>query len=399
MHGMMGFPDTARAAAIDESEVIGAVEALVSQPSVSGAEDAISRSTADALRGLGLDVVEQEVLPGRRNVIATLDTGRPGPTLMFNGHLDTLPVPDGGTADPYTPRRIGDRLFGAEINNMKAAVGAMSGCMAALARGTVGLNGRVVLSAVIGECDALGLGTTHMLAEGVTADAAINGEPTDLNLLTAHAGVSQLRLRVSGVSAHICQRSAGRNAIDGLVAALGALDESVLRFEPHDEFVGLPTLNVGAISGGGVPSMLAAQAEALIDVRTVPGMTPDGVKADVERAIEGIEALDASVELLQPPAFCQQYPYRVAPDEAIVRTVAEAHQAVCGAAPHIGPLIPQVFFGTDASHLLRAGIPTVIYGPGKVDDINQPDESIAVADFLTAAKVYYLSALAVCGEN
>ncbi len=72
---------------------------------------------------------------------------------------------------------------------------------------------------------------------------------------------------------------------------------------------------------------------------------------------------------------------------------------MCGAAPRVGPLIPQVFFGTDASHLLRAGIPTVIYGPGKVDDINQPDESIAVADFLTAAKVYYLSALAICGED
>ena len=173
MHGMTGFPDTARTAAIDESEVIGAVEALVSQPSVSGAEDAISRWAADALRGLGLDVVEQEVLAGRRNVIATLDSGRPGPVLLFNGHLDTLPVPDGGTADPYTPRRIGDRLFGAEINNMKAAVGAMIGCMAALARDTDGLGGRVVLSAVIGECDALGLGTTHMLGQGVTADAAI----------------------------------------------------------------------------------------------------------------------------------------------------------------------------------------------------------------------------------
>ena len=139
---MAGIPDTARAAAIDEREVIGAVEALVSHPSVSGDEDAISRWAADALHGLGLDVVEQEVVAGRRNVIATLDSGRPGPTFLFNGHLDTLPVPDGWTADPYTPRRVGDRMFGAEINNMKAAVGPFRALQRLYRRNTLLIWGR-----------------------------------------------------------------------------------------------------------------------------------------------------------------------------------------------------------------------------------------------------------------
>src|SRR5262249_41840607 len=145
------------------------------------------------------------------------DSGRPGPTLLFNGHLDTLPVQPGWSQDPFKPRRVGDKLVGAEINNMKAAVAGMIGCMAAMSKAKESMAGKIVLSAVIGECDALGLGTTHMLHQGLKADMAINGEPTDLNVMTAHSGVSQLRLTVQGRSVHVCQRADGRNAIEDLV--------------------------------------------------------------------------------------------------------------------------------------------------------------------------------------
>lgn len=79
--------------------------------------------------------------------------------------------------------------------------------------------------------------------------------------------------------------------------------------------------------------------------------------------------------------------------------MADAHKKVTGCRATIGTLIPQIFFGTDASHILGAGIPTAIYGPGKVADINTPDESIAVDDIIVAADVYLASALAICSEN
>ena len=391
-------------AEIDDAYVISVVESLVSFDSVSGKEDMISRWTAGELRRIGLDVIEQEVLPGRANVIGRLDSGRPGPTLLFNGHLDTLPVPPGWSQDPFKPRRVGDRLVGAEINNMKAAVGSMIGCLAALTMAKKSLAGQVVLSAVIGECDALGLGTTHMLRHGLKADVAINGEPTDLNAMTAHSGVSQLRLTVQGQSVHVCRRSEGHNAIDDLVAILAALDQTALHFNSHGDFPGLPTMNVGVVRGGSMASMLADQAEAMIDVRTVPGMTPEGVRADLENVIGAIKGRDghkisAKIELLGPPQFCQQLPYHVTAEEPIVETVAQAHEAILGRPARVGSLFPQVFFGTDASHLLHAGIPTVIYGPGKVADINVPDESMAIADFLAAARVYLLSASRICARN
>ena len=388
---------------IDDDYVISVVKKLVSLPSVSGAEDAISSWTAEELRRLGLTVVEQEVAPGRRNVLATLESGRPGPHLLFNGHLDTLPIAEGWSTDPFSPRRQGDRLVGAEINNMKGAVGAMIGCLSALSQVTEHLRGRITLSAVIGECDALGFGTRHMLDQGFTADAAINGEPTDLKVMTNHCGVTQLRLVVRGHGIHVSQRGDGVNAVAKMVGVLAGLNEDIVTFTPHEDFPELPTVNVGLVSGGAMASMLAARAEAMIDVRTVPGMTPDSVLDDLTSLVARLAAedptLDADVELLGAPEFIQQHPFQMSADEPVIDAVAAAHAALCGSRPFVGTLFPQVFFGTDASHLARAGIPTAIYGPGKASDINVANESMAIADLLQASRVYLNSSLIICGSR
>ena len=104
------------------------------------------------------------------------------------------------------------------------------------------------------------------------------------------------------------------------------------------------------------------------------------------------------VQLRARPEFCQQHPFTVSPDQPVVQAVAGAHGALFGAAPRIGPLSPQVFFGTDASHISHAGIPTVIYGPGKVSEINVADESMAEADLIAAACVYAQAAAQLCGR-
>jgi acetylornithine deacetylase len=389
--------------AVDPGLVVDTVIGLCRIPSVSGDERAISEWTAAWLRRRGFDTTEQEVLPGRSNVIARLSTGRPGPTLLFNGHLDTLPVPAGGSRDPYDSARVGDRLHGAEVNNMKGAVGGMMAALVALDECRSLLCGDILLSAVIGECEALGLGTSFALEHGLQADCCINGEPTDLNVMTAHSGVTQLTLTVTGRSAHVSQRAAGTNAIEKLVGLLPGFNESCLAFRPHPDFPGLPTLNVGVIRGGTLPSMLAAEASAEIDVRTVPGMTPDSVLADLAGVIDAAArrdpALRAELKLRQRPGFVQQYPFHVDRDAAVVRAVAAAHRRLAGQEAAVGTLFPQVFYGTDASHLSRAGIKTAIYGPGKVAEINVPDESCAVPDLLQAARVYAVSALSLCGRS
>jgi len=388
---------------IDDDYTVEVVSKLCSIPSVSGNEAEISKWVAGELRNLDLQVVEQQVLPDRSNVIATLSTQRPGPRLLFNGHLDTLPLQPGWSGDPYKPLRLNGRLRGAEITNMKAAVGGMISAVAALRRHSEDLHGEIVLSAVIGECDALGLGTTHMLTQGLKADAAINGEPTDLRVMTSHSGVNQLRLTVSGRGVHVCQHEIGINANEKLARIIVSLEKTILTFTSHPDFPGLPTINVGVIRGGQIPSMLADRAEALIDVRTVPGMTPESVRQDIETVLSRLRASDpglhAEIHLIEPPAFIQEYPFFVSASEPVVKLVADAHEAVIGKPTEVGAFHPQVFFGTDASHLARAGIPTAIYGPGKVENINVPDESMEIRDFLIASRVYAFSAAKMCSAT
>ncbi len=384
--------------------VIGRVAALCEIPSVSREEGRIGARAAQILREDGLEVEEQEVEPQRRNVIARLNTGRTGPRLLFNGHLDTLPPPaTGWTREPYRPQIENDRLYGAEINNMKAAVGGMMAALASLAKRRDELSGEIILSAVVGECDALGLGTVAALERGLTADFCINGEPTDLAVMTSHSGVTQLRLLVKGQPAHVSQRAQGVDAIAKLVALLPRITENALTFERHLDFPGLPTIHVGIIKEGFLPSMLADQAKAGIDVRTVPGMTAETVLADLKRLIAEARTadpeLDATVTLSSRPNFMQPPPFHMDRTAPIVTAVALAHHQVTGAAAEVGTLVPQVFFGSDASHLLAAGIPTAIYGPGKVTDISTPNESMAVDDMMIAANVYLASALNLCARQ
>lgn len=372
----------------DEAFLREALDALVSVPSPSGSEEAITTVFAALCREAGLEPTLWPV-SGRASNVVALTTRGTGPTIILNGHLDTLPVPAGGwTRDPYRPAMIAGRYHGAEVNNMKAALAAMltavRGIQARQWAGTITLMG------VVGECDTLGIGTTTALRAGLRGDAAINGEPTDLSILLGHAGVVQLRIVATGRSAHVSQRSQGHNAIDDLARALASLDESVLTFSPDGAYPGLPTLNAGAIGGGGLPSMLADLAWAAIDVRTVPGMTAESVRDDLARYVASVGPADypISVELRSAPEFMNPPAFLADRESTVVQAIAAAHVATTGKEVRMAAERPQVFFGSDASHLAAAGIPTCIYGPGRAEDINTPDESIEWADVATAASVY-----------
>jgi acetylornithine deacetylase len=376
---------------------------LVAIPSVSGTEGRLGTWLARTLRKRGLHVRIQRVLPGRFNVIARLRLGRGGKRLMFNGHLDTLPLQSGWTRRPYRAVLRGDRVYGSEVNNMKGALAAYLEALRLLAAHRPVSQGEVVLTAVIGECDALGLGTLSLLESHFDADGAILGEPTDLNVLTAHSGVTQLRVIANGRAAHISHPSAKHNAIADMAQLVSGIDTHILRFRSHAAFPGLPMVNVGVIHGGTAASMSADRCEALVDVRTVPGMTPASVRRDfaryVRKARRAVPGLTARVELRERPEFCQQYPFHIDASAGIVRAVRGAADQVRGRATRVGSWSPCVFYGTDGSHLLRGGVPVAICGPGTAAQVSRPDEHIAWHDVVMAAQVYYVAAARFLGSG
>ena len=361
------------------------LELLTTTRSVSGSEGVLAEKLADFARSYGLSASTTYISPGRPNTTIEWVRGS-GPSLLFSAHLDMLKPP---SPRPWRPFLRGDHYFGEGVNNMKAALAAMIAAAVEL-RDTTAVTGRIVILAAMGEIDTLGRGTVAALTSGLRADAAINGEPTDLRVLLRHAGVARFTVAVRGRSAHVTQREQGLNAIPALAGAVASLDTSILSQRGSPEFEDLPMLNVGFIRGGSAASMLAETAQAEIDVRWSPGMSPGVVEQDIERHVRQTVGSDFGVTVTQvgPPKFYSPPPLNSDPGSLVVRAVAAAHREVVGSPPLVGSWSPLVRYGSDAPHLVAAGIPTCVYGPGRAMDINAVQERILIADVLTAAKVY-----------
>ncbi|MDQ3419881.1 MAG: M20/M25/M40 family metallo-hydrolase, partial [Acidobacteriota bacterium] len=189
------------------------------------AETGVAAAIADHLRGLGLEVHLQDVAPGRPNVIGVLDSGLPGPSLMFCGHTDTVGVE--GMAAPFTPSIRDGRLYGRGSQDMKGGVAAMID--AARVVRERGLNrGRLIIAAVVDE-EFESIGADALVKEW-RADAAVVTEPTDLQIGIGHKGFAWFEIETAGRAAHGSRPKDGRDAIlrmGRVLARLEALDRSL----------------------------------------------------------------------------------------------------------------------------------------------------------------------------
>jgi acetylornithine deacetylase len=171
-------------------------------------EGAIADAIAEHMRRAGFDVVVQEVVPGRSNVVGVIEGAEPGGSLMFCGHMDTVGVE--GMRAPFDPVERDGRLYGRGAQDMKAGVAAMiDAARLATARGFK--RGRIVVAAVIDE-EYASIGA-DALARVWRADAAVVTEPTDLQIGVAHKGFAWAEIRTAGRAAHGSRPAEGRDAI------------------------------------------------------------------------------------------------------------------------------------------------------------------------------------------
>ena len=256
---------------IDERRLVDLALRLVSTPSFTGSEEAAAELMRDELTSLGLQVQWQQVEDGRANVLGTWQGAGGGPTLMFNGHLDTSysgrePWLQGIPGfQPEGFERDG-RIYGLGISNMKGAVACYVEVVRALMDAGVRLRGDVLIAAVAGEIektqegDAQGAeyrgyaaGSRHLVSHGGAADMCVLGEPTENKLVLAHFGTIWLRLTTRGPFVHTAF-SSGRLAENSIVRMQGVLEavrEWLPRWEEemsHGDVRGVA--NVGAIRGG-----------------------------------------------------------------------------------------------------------------------------------------------------
>lgn len=402
----------AAAAAVDADRLATDLAALVRMPSVTGDEDAIAATLADRLEALGLDVevftpnpadvradpawpgeeVERTSLP-----VVLGRAGRPGGRrLVLSGHIDVVPAGDPATwsRDPFSGEVVDGWLHGRGACDMKGGVASILGAVRAL--GETGalerLDGELVVALVPSEEDG-GQGTLAAIRAGATGDLAVITEPTNLDIVIAHAGAITFRLTVPGKAAHASRRTEGVSALanlGGLIAAL-EIDEAArngAETDPLMAAIGLPYPTiVGKVAGGEWASTVMDRVVADGRYGVKLGQTPEEAADDLRAAIAG--ACEADAFLQEHPVDVEIFGARfdssqVPADHPLPIGLASVAARVMGRTPAtIG-----VPYGCDMRLFLNVGdTPCVVFGPGDVRLAHAADERVPLAEVEACARV------------
>ncbi|HEU4330072.1 MAG TPA: M20/M25/M40 family metallo-hydrolase [Lapillicoccus sp.] len=239
--------------------------------------------------GFETHVIEANDGPGRPSLVAAAPDRGSGPTVVLNGHLDTVGVD--GMPDPFTPRYDGDRMIGRGTADMKAGAAAMVAAAEALLAGTAPV--RPVLALVADEEDA-SRGSEAVIAAlpglGIRPDVCLVGEPTDLSLARSLRGFAVVRVRFAGRAAHSSQPEHGRNAVSLMSRFVRDVDERAVEIRATGG-----DLMVTVARGGDSPFVVPASAECVVERRTVRGESAREALDEV-RALLGT-GTDATAEL------------------------------------------------------------------------------------------------------
>lgn len=320
-------------------------------------EGEVARVLDGVLRSWGFDVRLEEAAPGRPNVVARVGR-RGGRVLLFNGHLDVVGV-DGMSHAPFVPEERHGRLYGRGSCDMKGGVAAM--CAAAARAAEAGLDGEIVVTAVVDE-EFASLGTRALVTGGIRADAAIVTEPTRLAVNPAHRGFVWVEFEFHGRAAHGSRYDLGVDAIRHagfLLAELDQLQHETLDRRTHP-LLGHASLHAATIEGGSGWSTYPERCRLRVERRTLPGETTATVMAEFEAACARLRERDPSLRV-ELRHVLTQGPSDVAADAPIVRALERAMQGEGESVVHEG-----MSAWTDAAILNDGGIPAICYGPGDI---------------------------------
>ncbi len=397
---------------IDRERMIGDLRAMIRIPSITGSEDAIAAWAASVLASLGLAV--ETVTPDLEDVRGDPDwpgeemprrslpvvIGRAGPAgerrIVLSGHLDVVPPGDPATwtADPWAGEIRNGAMYGRGSCDMKGGVAAIVAAVRALAAsGDLGrLDGELVVALVPSEEDG-GQGTLAAIRAGATGDAAIITEPSDLDVVVAHAGAITFRLTVPGRAAHASRRREGVSALDKLWVLARALETDEQRrndaeTDPLMTALGLPYPTIiGIVSGG-------EWASTVLDRVVVDGRY--GVRLGQSEADAGAELLACIETACAADDFLREHPatveitggrfgsVRVPSDHPLPVGLAATVEEVTGRRPK---LLGEPY-GADMRLFVNVGqTPCVIFGPGNVKFAHSADEHVPLDQVEDCARV------------
>jgi acetylornithine deacetylase/succinyl-diaminopimelate desuccinylase family protein len=339
-------------------------------------EENVAQHVFHYLRRHKIDVEIQDVFPGRPNVLGLVDVGA-RETVLLEAHLDTVPV-DNMAIDPFDPVVKEGKLFGRGSCDTKASLAAILFSVKSLLASRNRLSRNVIIAAVCDEEYGLN-GTKALVKNSRRIHYAIVGEPTGLEIINCHKGVVRWRMSVFGKSAHSAYPQQGVNAIFHMARLLEALEQhsrDLLRGRRH-RMLGSATLSVGIIEGGQSVNTVPNLCTIEIDRRTLPGETASAIRKTIKRLVpRSIRYSMAGPHLVVPGLESQK-------NRTLVRLLKGAFHK-CGREARIHG----ARYVTDASLYAARGIPSVVFGPGRIEQAHSEREFVRLSEVRTAVDIY-----------
>jgi len=332
----------------------------------------------------------------RPSVAGVLEVGNPdaGQTLVLNGHIDVVPADDDvWTSPPFEPvwgeDERGETLTARGAVDMKTQVATcvFAALDAAEEAEDARLDGRIVVEAVVGEEEG-GIGAAAAALSNpypFKRDAALVAEPTELRAVTATEGTVMKRLEIQGRSAHAASRWAGEDVLphfENVRTALLDLEQERTASIDHPLYQEFPIpapVCFGTVDAGNWASSVPSSLTAGVRIGVVPGETVDEVEALFEERLA--EVIEESEWLSEHPPTFERFTIQFEPaetdaDDRVVRDLQAAMDET-----GLADTEPRgATYGADSRHYVAAGIPTVLFGPGSIEQAHFPDETIHWAD-------------------
>ena len=350
---------------------------LIGLPSISSTLDeydlsnqAVIEQLAAWCETLGFKVDIQCVDEKRKkyNLMATLGRGPGG--LILSGHTDTVPCNENRwNSDPFTLTEKNDRFYGLGSCDMKGFFPLVLAAVASIDKNK--LKAPIFILATSDEETSM-QGARALATLGLPkARAAIIGEPTGLSPINMHKGIMMESVRITGQAGHSSNPDLGNNAMEAMHTVISELMDyrgELQNQYSHSGFsVPTPTLNLGCIHGGDNPNRICGQCELHFDLRFIPGMKMDQLRAGIETRLQKV-AKQSQTQIERVSLFNGVEAFASDENSELVKLAEKLS----------GHGAEAVAFATEAPFFAAANIDTVVMGAGSIDQAHQPDEFLAL---------------------
>lgn len=359
---------------------------LIAAPSVSSVSPRWDQSNQGVIELLAawLEALDfsVEVMPlpgaaGKYNLIATLGQGPGG--LVLSGHTDTVPFDEARwQSDPLRLEERDNRWYGLGSCDMKGFF-PLALSAARQFRGQT-LKQPLIILATADEESSMEGARVLVRAGRPKGRAAVIGEPTELRPIRMHKGIMMEKLCLTGQSGHSSDPALGRNALEGMHAAIAEILAVRRQWQQqyrHGGFrVDYPTLNLGHIHGGDNPNRICGQCELHFDLRPLPGMQIDEIRQVLRERLTAV-ARERDLEIDYRPLFQGVPPFETGAEAELVRLCERL----------TGHPAESVAFATEAPFLQQLGMEVLVMGPGSIDQAHQPNEFLALTELDPAVRL------------